>query len=56
MSYVHEPFENLDVMDNFLFNQLSTNAKTKEGFVWFLIWNLLGKETGGSVISAEIMI
>ena len=56
MSYVHEPFENLDVMDNFLFNQLSTNPKTKEGFLRCLIKNLLGKEIGKIVIRAENMI
>ena len=56
MSYVHEPFENLDVMDNFLFNQLSTNPKTKEGFLRCLIRNLLGKETGRIIIRAENMI
>ena len=56
MSYVHEPFEKLDVMDNFLFNQLSTNPKTKEGFLRCLIRNLLGKETGRIIIRAENMI
>ena len=56
MSYVHEPFEKLDVMDNFLFNQLSTNPKTKEGFLRCLIKNLLGKEIGKIVIRAENMI
>ena len=56
MSYVHEPFEKLDVMDNFLFNQLSTNPKTKEGFLRCLIRNLLGKETGKIIIRAENMI
>ena len=56
MSYVHEPFEKLDVMDNFLFNQLSTNPKPKEGFLRCLIKNLLGKEIGKIVIRAENMI
>ena len=56
MSYVTEPFENLDVMNNFLFNQLSTNPKTKEGFLRCLIRNLLGKETGKIIIRAENMI
>ena len=56
MSYVHEPFEKLDVMDNFLFNQLSTNPKTKEGFLRCLIRNLLGKEAGRIIIRAENMI
>ena len=56
MSYVHEPFEKLDVMDNFLFNQLSTNPKTKEGFLRCLIRNLLGIEPGKIVIRAENMI
>lgn len=56
MSYVHEPFEKLDVMNNYLFNQLSTNPKTKEGFLRCLIKNLLGKETGKIVIRAENMI
>ena len=56
MSYVTEPFENLDVMSNFLFNQLSTNPKTKEGFLRCLIRNLLGKETSEIVIRAENMI
>ena len=56
MSYVQEPFEKLDVMDNFLFNQLSTNPKTKEGFLRCLIRNLLGKETGRIIIRAENMI
>ena len=56
MSYVHEPFENLDVMNNFLFNQLSTNPQTREGFLRCLIRNLLGKETGRIIIRAENMI
>ena len=56
MSYVQEPFEKLDVMNNFLFNQLSTNPKTKEGFLRCLIRNLLGKETGRIIIRAENMI
>ena len=56
MSYVHEPFEKLDVMNNFLFNQLSTNPKTKEGFLRCLIRNLLGKEAGRIIIRAENMI
>ena len=56
MSYVHEPFENLDVMNNFLFNQLSTNPQTREGFLRCLIRNLLGKETGRIIIRAEKLI
>ena len=56
MSYVHEPFEKLDVMDNFLFNQLCTNPQTREGFLRCLIKNLLGKEAGKIVIRAENMI
>ena len=56
MSYVQEPFEKLDVMNNFLFTQLSTNPNTKEGFLRCLIRNLLGKETGRIIIRAENMI
>ena len=56
MSYVTEPFEELDVMNNYLFNQLSTNPKTGEGFLRCLIRNLLGKETGKIIIRAENMI
>ena len=29
MSYVNEPFEELDVMNNFMFNQLSTNPNAE---------------------------
>ena len=56
MSYVNEPFEELDVMNNFMFNQLSTNPKTGKGFVRCLIRNLLGIETGEITIRAENMI
>lgn len=56
MSYANEPFEELDVMNNFMFNQLSTNPKTKEGFLRCLIKNLLGIETSKIIIRAENMI
>lgn len=32
MAYVRERFENLDVMNNFMFNKLTTHPEVQEGF------------------------
>ena len=56
MAYVKKPFEELDVLDNFMFNSLTTDPEIKEKFCRRLIKSLLGKEVGKIKIEAEKII
>ena len=53
MSYVREPFEELDVMNYFMFNKLTTTPETSERFCRCMLKNLLGIEVGKVNIKAE---
>lgn len=53
MSYVREPFENLDVMNFFMFNKLTTQTETAEPFSRCMIKNLLGIEVNKIKVQAE---
>lgn len=53
MSYVNEPFEELDVLNFFMFNKLTTEEGIRENFCRCLIRNLLGKEVSKVDIQAE---
>ena len=53
MAYVKEPFKELDIMNNFMFNKLTTKKETKEKFCRLLLRQLLGREVGKIIVSAE---
>lgn len=56
MSYIREPFEELDIMNFFMFNQLVTNPETKDKFCHLLIKSLLGRDVDQINILAESVI
>lgn len=53
MSYINEPFQDLDVMNNFMFNKLTTDPSTSDSFCRLLIKNLINKEVGHIIVKAE---
>lgn len=53
MAYVREKFEDLDVMNYFLFNQLTTQPEIREKFCKCIIRNLIGKEVSKITVQAE---
>lgn len=53
MAYVKEPFKNLDVMNNFMFNKLTTDPDISEKFCRVMLKSLIGKEVGEITIKAE---
>ena len=53
MAYVKEPFKNLDVMNNFMFNKLTTDPDISEKFCRVMLRSLIGKEVGEITIRAE---
>ena len=55
MAYVTEPFEELDVMNYFMFNKLTTVPETAIPFCKCMIKNLLGKEVDKINVRAEKM-
>ena len=56
MSYVREPFEELDVMNFFMFNKLTTEPEISEKFCRCMIRNLLGIEVGEVTVHAEKLV
>jgi len=56
MPYVRKPLEELDVLNNFMFNRLTTDPDTKEKFVRLLLKGLLGIELGEIIIHSEKLI
>ena len=53
MSYTREPFEELDVMNFFMFNKLTTEEETSEKFCRCMLRNLLGIEVDRITVRAE---
>lgn len=53
MSYTREPFEELDVMNYFMFNKLTTEKETSEKFCRCMLRNLIGVEVGRITVQAE---
>ena len=53
MSYTREPFEELDVMNFFMFNKLTTEPETSEKFCRCMLRNLLGIEVDRINVQAE---
>ncbi|MDO4333696.1 MAG: hypothetical protein Q4C58_13560 [Eubacteriales bacterium] len=53
MSYIKKPLEELDVMDDFLMNQLASDEAVGEAFCRRLISTLLHREIGKLKISAQ---
>ena len=53
MSYTREPFEELDVMNFFMFNKLTTEPETSEKFCRCMLKNLLGIEVDRINVQAE---
>ncbi|MDO4334158.1 MAG: hypothetical protein Q4C58_15960 [Eubacteriales bacterium] len=53
MSYVKKPLEELDVMDDFLMNQLASDEAVGEAFCRRLLSTLLHREIGKLKVSAQ---
>ena len=53
MSYTREPFEELDVMNFFMFSKLTTEPETSEKFCRCMLRNLLGIEVNRINVQAE---
>ena len=53
MSYTREPFEELDVMNFFMFNKLTTEEETSEKFCRCMLRNLIGVEVDRITVRAE---
>ena len=56
MAYVKEQFKDLDVMNNYLFNKLTTKKETADKFCRLLLRELIGKELGRIIIRSESVI
>ena len=53
MSYTTKPFEDLDIMDDFLINAIADDAEVGEEFSRTLLYGLLQKELGNIHISIQ---
>lgn len=53
MAYTNEPFSELDVMNNFMFNKLTSEPEVAEDFCRCLIRNLIGREVSKVKINTE---
>lgn len=56
MSYVNENFQDLDVMNNFMFNRLTTEPEIAQKFCRRMVKSLLNKELGEARITSENII
>lgn len=53
MSYINKPFEELNVMDDFLMNAIAANAEVGEDFCRSLLSVLLGRSIGKIKVVAQ---
>ena len=56
MSYINKPFEELDIMDDFLMNALANNPEVRDVFCRTLVTSLLQCELGKIRISVQRVI
>ena len=56
MSHVNEPFSQLDVLNNFMFNSLTTDPNVSEKFCRAMLKGLLGKQLGKIIVTSEKII
>ena len=56
MAYVKEELMKLDVMNNFLFNRLTTDPEIAERFCRRLLKSLIGKDVGKIIVNAEQIV
>ena len=56
MAYVKEELKELDVMNNFLFNRLTTDPKVAEKVCRRLLKSLIGKDVGKIIVNAEQIV